>query len=270
LGTTTQLRVAYAKGFKAPQAFETDMHIAFANGGVSIIKIDPNLIEETSNSFNASVDFNKANEEFIFGFTIDGFYTKLNNAFVLEEIDADSAGNQRLMRTNGGNSIVNGITLEGRLNYNQKFQLETGVTFQRSVYDHTVSWSNELPGTKSYLRTPNVYGYYTLTLLPRNKFNASLSGVLTGPMKIPHFAGAPGIESDVVNISKTFLENNVKFSYSITLKNIKQDLQLNFGVQNIFDQYQQDFDIGKNRDSNYIYGPSRPRTFFAGLKFGLL
>ena len=44
------------------------------------------------------------------------------------------------------------------------------------------------------------------------------------------------------------------------------DLQLNGGVQNLFESYQKDFDRGANRDSGYIYGPSLPRSFFAGVK----
>lgn len=45
-------------------------------------------------------------------------------------------------------------------------------------------------------------------------------------------------------------------------------VELSGGVQNIFDSYQDDFDRGPLRDSDYIYGPNRPRTFFIGLKFG--
>jgi outer membrane receptor for ferrienterochelin and colicins len=270
LGTTTQFRASYARGFKAPQALETDMHMAFANGGVSVIRVSPDLIAETSNSFNASVDFNKASEKLIYGFTLDGFYTRLNNVFVLEEVGADENGNQQLLRKNGGIATVKGITLEGRLNYSQRFQLETGITLQKSEYGSPVAWSAELPGRTKYLRTPNVYGFYTLTILPQSRFNAALSGVLTGPMDIPHFAGAPGVDHDLVKISPTYLETNVKLSYRFTLPGIGQDLQLNAGVQNIFNQYQKDFDTGKNRDSNYIYGPGRPRTFFFGLKFGLM
>jgi outer membrane receptor for ferrienterochelin and colicins len=37
-------------------------------------------------------------------------------------------------------------------------------------------------------------------------------------------------------------------------------------VSNIFNQYQDDFDKGKYRDSNYVYGPSKPRTIYFGLK----
>lgn len=267
---TTQLRFSYARGFKAPQAFETDMHIAFANGGVSLIRIDPSLIEETSNSLNASLDFNKASEALIYGFTIDGFYTRLQNAFVLEELGTDGNGNKILMRKNGGNATISGITIEGRINYSQKVQLETGITFQKAMYDDVISWSASVPGTEKYLRTPDVYGFYTLTVLPQNRFNAALSGVLTGPMLIPHFAGAPGVNEDMIHISQTFLETNIKLSYRFTLKTVAEDLQISCGVQNIFNEYQTDFDLGKKRDSNYIYGPSRPRTYFVGLKFGLM
>ncbi|MBC5991504.1 TonB-dependent receptor [Pontibacter cellulosilyticus] len=270
LGSTTQFRASYARGFKAPQAFETDLHIAFAGGGISLIQIDPTLKEETSSSMNASVDFNKPSEHMIYGFTLDAFYTRLYDAFVLEEIGTDANGNQQLLRKNGGNSTVKGITLEGRLNYDQVFQLESGFTVQRSRYDSPVAWSTEIGPTRTYLRTPDTYGYYVFTLLPQSRFTTALSGVITGPMLVPHFGGAPGVVEDVLNTSPTFVETNLKLAYRFTLKSIKQDLQLSMGVQNMFNQYQKDFDIGKNRDSNYVYGPARPRTFYVGLKFGLM
>jgi len=270
LGSTTQLRASYARGFKAPQAFETDLHIAFAGGGISLVQIAPDLKAETSNSFNASLDFNKAHAHMIYGFTVDGFFTRLHDAFVLEEMDTDAGGNQQLLRKNGSDATVKGITLESRLNYDQRFQLETGITFQLSRYDAPVAWSSEIAGSRQFLRTPGTYGYYVLSLLPQHRFNVAFSGVYTGPMKVPHFRGAPGINEDVLFTAPAFVENNLKLSYRFTFSGIKKDLQVHGGVQNIFNQYQDDFDTGKNRDSNYVYGPARPRTFFFGLKFGLM
>lgn len=270
LNSKTQIRATYASGFKAPQALETDMHIAFAGGGVSIIKVDPNLIEETSNSFNISVDYNKASETMIYGFTLDGFYTKLNNSFVLEEIGTDANGNQMLMRRNGGSSFVRGITVEGRFNYNQVFQLETGFTFQKSTFDRPVAWSADVSGTTNFLRVPDIYGYYTLNIFPQKRYNIIFSGVITGPMQVPHFGGAPGVPKDVVNTTQTYVNNNLKISYRFTLKQIGQDLELSAGVKNYLNQYQKDFDTEKFRDSNYIYGPLTPRSYFMGLKFGLM
>ena len=45
-------------------------------------------------------------------------------------------------------------------------------------------------------------------------------------------------------------------------------IELSGGVQNVFNSYQKDFDQGPLRDSNYIYGPNRPRTLFFGIRFG--
>ena len=45
-------------------------------------------------------------------------------------------------------------------------------------------------------------------------------------------------------------------------------LELSGGIQNLFNSYQENFDSGALRDSDFIYGPNRPRTFFFGLKFG--
>ena len=64
------------------------------------------------------------------------------------------------------------------------------------------------------------------------------------------------------------MELGFKSSYTFNLKKIETDMQVFGGVKNIFDQYQSDFDSGKNRDSNYVYGSGTPRTYFIGLKFG--
>jgi len=47
MGKWQRLRASYATGFKAPQAFEADMHIAFAAGNISRILIDPQLNKKT-------------------------------------------------------------------------------------------------------------------------------------------------------------------------------------------------------------------------------
>ena len=46
-------------------------------------------------------------------------------------------------------------------------------------------------------------------------------------------------------------------------------LEVNAGVTNIFNSYQNDFDRGATRDSGYIYGPSQPRSLTAGLRLGI-
>jgi len=72
----TQFRITWGTGLRAPQAFDADMHIAFAGGGISRISLDPDLKEERSNSISCSVNYDKATEKFIAGFTLEGFLYK--------------------------------------------------------------------------------------------------------------------------------------------------------------------------------------------------
>ena len=57
-----------------------------------------------------------------------------------------------------------------------------------------------------------------------------------------------------------FFDLNVKLNYTFVL-NDHIKLQLNGGVQNIFNAFQKDLDKGGYRDSGYFYGPTQPRTY---------
>ena len=54
----------------------------------------------------------------------------------------------------------------------------------------------------------------------------------------------------------------------ILAPNEEFQLTLNVGVKNAFNSFQDDFESGPTRDSDYIYGPTLPRTFFIGIKIG--
>lgn len=265
----TQYRISWSTGFRAPQAFDTDMHIAFSGGGIQQVQLAEQLDEERSQSISTSLNWDRATESHIYGFTIEGFYTQLKDAFILEEMDNTPEGNSILEKRNGGNSQVFGGTFEARANFNQKLQLEGGLTLQKSQYDDVVAWSADIAGTKDYLRTPNSYGYFTIAYTPESPFKATLSGIYTGSMLIPHYglagdAGTP--EEDTLFESNTFWETNIKLSYDFKLPHLDSNLQLFGGINNVFNQYQDDFDQGKYRDSNYVYGPAKPQTIFFGVK----
>jgi len=267
LKTSTQFRLTWGTGFRAPQAFDTDLHIAFAGGGVSRISLSPDLLEERSSSISGSVNYDKAAEKFIAGFTVEGFYTHLKDAFYLEPIGSDEFG-LLYEKRNGDGAIVQGGTLELRGNYDKKIQLELGLTAQSSKYESPVSYSENLEPTSKFLRTPDVYGYSTLTYTPTPKINVSLNLVYTGSMEIVHLAGAPEQEFDAYVTSNRFTELSFKAGYLFQIASIGTGLEVFGGIKNLLNDYQSDFDSGKNRDSNYVYGPAMPRTFFMGIKIG--
>ncbi len=265
-----QARASFSTGFRAPQAFDADLHIAFSGGGISRIEIDPNLKKETSTSYSASLDFNKPSKHMIWGFTLEAFYTSLNNVFILEDLGADPVQpeNTILLRKNGGKAFVAGGSVELRTNYDNKFEVQGGVTIQSSEFEDKVFWSDQVDGSKKFFKSPNVYGFYLLDIYLFDPVRVSMNGVITGPMYVPHVAGAPGVTKDELFESETFFEANLKLSYRFSSEIVPTGLEIFGGVQNILNQYQDDFDTGRYRDSNYVYGPAKPRTFFMGIKIG--
>jgi outer membrane receptor for ferrienterochelin and colicins len=265
LKNATQFRLSYGSGFRAPQAFDTDMHVAFAAGGISRIQLAQGLMAEQSNSLGASVNYDRVKENWIAGFTLEYFYTRLENAFVLENIGADTIG-ELFEKRNGDGAFVKGATLELRANWNKKMQIEAGFTLQQNLFDNPISYIQNTLATRNFLRTPNDYGYANLNLHPWARWDINLNYVYTGRMQIAHFGGAQNFPNDELVWVKAFSELNLRLAYTIPAKKRMPAFELYIGIKNNLNSYQSDFDIGKFRDSNYIYGPALPRSVFVGLR----
>lgn len=260
-------RLTYSKGFRAPQAFDEDLHIAAVGGEVMLINLAENLQVENSNSYSSSFDFTLLTGKIQSSFLIEGFYTQLNDVFVLEEVGTDKQGNKLMERRNGSGAKVYGINTESQIAFSKKYQLQMGFTLQKSEYLQAEPWAdneNTSP-TRQMLRTPDNYGYFALISNPFKQTSISLSGVYTGKMKVPHYAGY--IEQDELKETPNFFELNFKVSQTMKIGK-KLQLKLCGGINNILNSYQSDFDKGTFRDAGYIYGPGRPRTFFMGIKIG--
>lgn len=260
------LRASYSSGFRAPQTYDEDLHVAAVGGEGTIIQQASNLKEEKSHSVSLSADMYRRFGPFQCNLLLEGFYTRLNHVFVLEEIGFDQTHNATVKeRRNGAGAQVAGVTVEGKVAYLSLVQLQAGVTWQQSHYTQAERWSSDesVPAEKRIFRTPDWYGYFTATYTPVKPLNIALSGTYTGSMLVQHMAGY--IAKDVAVTAPDFFDMTAKVSYDFSLyKTIT--LQVNAGVQNIFNAYQKDFDQGKERDSGYIYGPSLPRSYFAGMK----
>lgn len=261
----TQFRINYGSGFRAPQAFDTDLHIAFAGGGISQVTLSPDLLPERSSSYSASINYDKPTEKFVSGFTLEGFYTRLNNAFFLEPLGQETFG-ELFEKRNGQGATVKGVTIEFRANYNKILQVESGYTAQSSTYDEPIRYIDELDGLKEFIRTPNHYGFATFTSTPFEKVSINMNYIYTGSMKVPHFSGATNQLIDEIFTTDQYSELSAKIGYSFLLTQLESEIELYSGVKNMFNAYQNTFDIGKNRDSNFVFGPSLPRVWYIGVK----
>lgn len=260
------LRAGYSSGYRAPQAYDEDLHIAAVGGEVSLISLDPDLKPEYSHSATLSGEFNRMlGKNVQASLLIEGFYTDLRNVFTLVENGKDEQNNLLMLRTNGSGAYVGGINLEFNLATRWNLDIQASYTFQKSRYKEDFSWSEDpgVPATRTMYRSPDHYGYVSASYDFLKGFGASLTANFTGPMLVEHVAGY--IQKDAVTLTPTFCDMDIRLSYTL---NALGELEIEFsaGIKNILDQYQKDLDVGMLRDAGYIYGPNMPRTYFVGLK----
>lgn len=261
---SVNLRFSYSTGFRAPQLYDDDLHVSAVGGEIATVHSALGLKPEKSESFSTSVDFYNTIGEVPVNIRFEGFYTNLKNVFVLNDIGKDSEGNILKERSNGSGAKVMGVTAEGKVAFSTILKFEAGATLQSSRYNETENWSaTEDLSTRKMLRTPDLYGYFTSRFTPVKRFETAISGTYTGSMLVPHAAGY--IEKDINIATPGFFNMNVKVSYTLTVYQ-QIAFQLSTGVQNLFNAYQSDQDKGKFRDSDYIYGPALPRSYFVGAK----
>lgn len=256
-----QARLSYSQGYRAPQIFDEDLHIETSGSRRVIHRNSPDLEQETSHSFMASLDFNKLVGTINIGLLVEGFYTQLNDAFVNEFSAPDQNGEVIYTRINAdGGASVQGINIELNVVPLTPFSLKTGYTLQSSKYEEAQEFDE-----KKFFRTPEQYGYLTLDWQTTKKLGISASGNYTGKMLVPYFGmNIPDPEAGELRESPVFFDMGAKVRYDIKLNGAT--LRLFAGIKNIFNAYQDDFDIGIDRDPGYIYGPMTPRTIYVGLK----
>ena len=270
-----QARLTWSTGFRAPQAYDEDLHVTAVGGEGVLIRLADGLKPEHSNSISGSIDWSANIGHFQTNLLLEGFYTGLDDVFVLEDMGHDENGNKVKERRNGNGARVYGVNVDGKIAHGRDAALQVGFTVQRSEYTEWEAWSEnpDVPSVKRMPRTPDYYGYFTFTSAPFRNFDWSLSGVYTGRMRVPHFAPTDlpeeyvgqYITKDEMVHTPDFFDLNVKLNYTFVL-NDHIKLQLNGGVQNIFNAFQKDLDKGGYRDSGYFYGPTQPRTYFIGVK----
>jgi outer membrane receptor for ferrienterochelin and colicins len=256
------LRASYSYGFRAPQAFDEDLHIDNVGGTVSMIRLAEDLRVEKSQSVSLSADMYHSWGDWQGSVLVEGFYTDLDDVFALRELGFEN-GILIKERHNESGARVFGANLEGKVAYRDLIQVQMGVTAQSSKYKEARSWGEGVEATRNMFRTPDFHGYLTASYNPVKQLTLALTGTYTGSMLVEHHAGM--IQQNVTVRTPDFWDMGLKASYDFRLYK-SFNLQVNAGVQNILNSFQNDFDSGADRDSGYMYGPTLPRTFFLGIK----
>lgn len=267
-----RIRGSYSQGYRAPQIFDEDLHIESSAARKVVHVNGDNLEQETSHSMMASFDYHSQIGSGEFEFLVEGFYTYLENAFVLDHGAPDEDGVALYTRFNSDvPARVKGINFELRYAPSIKFDFNGGYTFQSSQFDEEQEYNDAgTLTTKEFLRTPNNYGFFTLNYKPTRKLTLSANATHTGSMNIAYFG--PELENPEEGELRTtdqFFDLGLKAEYTLKSKS-GVDVAFSAGIKNIFNSYQSDLDTGVNRDPAYMYGPQMPRTVYFGIKIGNL
>jgi len=272
LNKNQKLRAGYARGFRAPQAFNEDLHISSVGGEQLFVILSEDLDTEYSDAFTLSYNLNLNKDLAQYDFLIEGFYTSLQDPFTQVSTGAVLPNGSILEEVrNGSGAQVYGLNFEFNYSPNTRFLFQSGLTVQDTAYDEPqVLFEPENPDIDtitidSFVRNPNIYGFFNLSYMPNDHWQVDASTTYTGSMTVPRVINEDGLIE--LNESQDFLDFNLRASKDFHI-NDNFSFEVFGGVKNLFNSYQDDFDIGPTRDSDYIYGPAMPRSVFLGVKFG--
>lgn len=269
-----RLRGGYARGFRAPQAFNEDLHISSVGGEPLFVIPSEGLDKETSDALTGSLNYTKNLGLAQVNFLVEGFYTRLRNPFTQVSTGSVLPNGSIVEEVrNGEGATVSGINFEAGYSPSGKFALQIGGTAQQSRYDETQvlfepeGGGEDIVAVDEFMRNPNLYGYFTSYYNFSEAFTIDVTGTYTGTMIVPRVVSESGF-LDLID-SEAFFDLNLKGSYHF---DVSPDfhLELSGGVKNIFNSFQPAFDSGPERDSDFIYGPMAPRSLFISVKVGNL
>ena len=186
----------------------------------------------------------------------------LENGSILEEV------------RNGEGAYVAGINFEAGYSPSNLFFFQMGGTLQQTAYNNSqvLFESNGLPVSgertvvvNEFLRSPNFYSFFTAFYNITDDLRMDFSGTYTGSMIIPRVVSENGlihlIDSD------PFFDVNLKLNYHFDIFE-EFSITMSGGLKNVFNSFQNEFEVGPTRDSDFVYGPLAPRSMFFSIKFG--
>lgn len=252
------IRANYSTGFLAPRIFSEDVHVDNLGGTpVDTVNTD-GLDEERSQTISLGIDYTPEALEGRLVTALQVYYTILDDSFFVEEPSGDPGSNGRFQveRINTDGSTIYGVEwdLSYRLGYN--WTTNVGFVYNRTRFDEEQEVFDGV-FTDKYNKVPDWTGLAQLVYDNDDLFDAFLAFKWSGPMEIARattetIENSPNFFVVDFGISKAFvISHGIEFT-------------LRLGINNIFDEYQDDFEIGAARDSDYVYGPRFPRSVVVG------
>jgi outer membrane receptor for ferrienterochelin and colicins len=245
------VRMSLARGFRAPQVFDEDLHLSSVAGEVRLIVPDPGLRPERATSAVAGVEWKPSVGRGQALFEANAFHTRLTDAFHVIEQDQPDTNAIEALKTNLGGSRVYGVELNTGWGFGDDFIVQGGVVVQRARFDTPEPDF----GARDYFRTPRRHATASLRWNTHAGWQLFAGLRVTGSMLAPHYAG--------------FAERTLKQTPAFTVVDLSIGRRIGIGARslvislhgrNLTNAYQRDLDSGPLRDATYTYGPRFPRS----------
>jgi outer membrane receptor for ferrienterochelin and colicins len=253
-------RGTVSTGFLAPQVFDEDYHIEVGLAGNSttqnVIVNSEDLTEEKSVSYSTDMGINYGVGDLDIDLNIGGFYTEIKKAMYIDYDNpvVDGSIESYYRKNADGKTNVYGGTLEILIEYDKLLIWSNTLTIQRA----------DMPGDGDEFmnKMPKQHAYSMLQIL--------LGGFETGITA--QYLGKTNVFKEDEGADGEFVETDSFWVYGVQLKySFAQDsrkITLYGGIDNITNAYQDDLGEGTDRPAGYLYGPTKPRTYFLGCKLG--
>ncbi|MDQ3168879.1 MAG: TonB-dependent receptor [Acidobacteriota bacterium] len=252
------LRVSAARGFRAPQVFDEDLHLSSVSGDVRIITQDPGLREESSASFMAGFEWKPAAGPGQGLVEVNAFDTRLTDLFHVIARDLPGTATFEMLKTNVGDARVHGVEVNLGWGIGETFVLQGGFVEQRARFAR----AEPDFGSRDFFRTPRRLANATVAWREVGGFDFFAGMRYSGPMLAPHYAGY--IPADRLERTTSFVTADATVSRGFSVAGAR--LTLTLTGRNLTDRYQPDLDRGALRDAAYVYGPRFPRSFALGTR----
>lgn len=252
------VRVSAARGFRAPQVFDEDLHLSSVAGDVRIITQDPDLREESADSFMAGFEWKPVAGPGQGLVEVNAFDTRLRDLFHAVARDVPGTPVFEMLKTNVGRARVHGVEVNLGWGIGDRLVLQGGFVEQRARFAE----AEPDFGSRDFFRTPQRLANFTVTLGEMAGFDLFAGLRYAGPMLAPHYAGY--IAADRLERTPSFVTADATVSRGFAVAGARVVLTLT--ARNLTDRYQPDLDRGPLRDAAYVYGPRFPRAFALGTR----
>jgi outer membrane receptor for ferrienterochelin and colicins len=269
LSANSRFRFNYAQGYRAPQAFDEDLHIELVGGSARFVRLSNHLVPERSNSLSAGWEWEQNKGKTAYRSSIEAFFTQLDNPFLLLDAEVLPGGIQVLNKVNGTGARVYGLNFSQQFVLEPGHQLDAGLSLQRApLLEAEELWSSEnadsITSITQLLRTPDWYGFISYRHKLSKNYVLQSNVQLTGPMWVAHMLDPETAYTELVR-TPSFIDLSL-FIERQWLLSSRTRLQATAGIQNLLNSFQRDLDTGAERDASYVYGPIRPRTYVISLR----